>query len=166
MSALLGVLIAGNIALQVPLGLAAERWSARRRAGRLRRSLPRSAAFLIPLLIETPLIWPLIFVWGAALLRHLHAGAGRASARASPASMLVAGNAAFALMWGIGGIAGPSATGVVMDAVGVRRAAADARGLTVGAAGRRSECCAAEALASGAASHLLGRPETWKELRR
>ena len=29
MSALLGVLIAGNIALQVPIGLAAERWSAR-----------------------------------------------------------------------------------------------------------------------------------------
>ena len=27
MSALIGVLIAGNIALQVPLGLAAERWS-------------------------------------------------------------------------------------------------------------------------------------------
>ena len=35
-------------------------------------------------------------------------------------SMLVAGNAAFALMWGIGGMAGPSATGTIMDAVGVQ----------------------------------------------
>ena len=33
-------------------------------------------------------------------------------------AMLVAGNAAFALMWGIGGIAGPSTTGAIMTAFG------------------------------------------------
>jgi hypothetical protein len=35
-------------------------------------------------------------------------------------SMLVAGNAAFALMWGIGGMAGPPATGAFMDLIGVQ----------------------------------------------
>ena len=54
MSALIGVLIAGNIALQVPIGLAAERWSRACGAGRLRRS-DGARRLLIPLLIETPL---------------------------------------------------------------------------------------------------------------
>jgi fucose permease len=35
-------------------------------------------------------------------------------------AMLVAGNAAFALMWGIGGMAGPPATGALMDAIGIQ----------------------------------------------
>jgi hypothetical protein len=34
-------------------------------------------------------------------------------------SMLVAANAAFALMWGLGGITGPSGTGAIMNAIGV-----------------------------------------------
>ncbi len=58
-------MIAGNIALQVPLGLLAERWSAQARAARLRLRRPCSAALLLPLLIESPLVWPFIFVWGA-----------------------------------------------------------------------------------------------------
>ena len=35
-------------------------------------------------------------------------------------SMLIAGNAAFAMFWGIGGIVGPPVTGAVMDVVGVQ----------------------------------------------
>ncbi len=35
-------------------------------------------------------------------------------------SMLMAGNAAFAMMWGVGGIAGPPVLGAVMDAAGVQ----------------------------------------------
>jgi hypothetical protein len=35
-------------------------------------------------------------------------------------SMLVAGNAAFALMWGIGGMAGPTAVGTMMNAIGLQ----------------------------------------------
>jgi hypothetical protein len=34
--------------------------------------------------------------------------------------MLIAGNAAFALMWGAGGMAGPAGTGAIMDAIGVQ----------------------------------------------
>jgi MFS family permease len=116
MSALIAVMIAGNVALQVPIGLAAERFSAR-------TALVASAAVtavgsaLIPLFVETPFIWPLIFVWGAACFGIYTTALIALGARFAGA-MLVAGNAAFALMWGIGGIAGPSATGGVMTLIG------------------------------------------------
>ena len=64
-----------------------------------------------------PLIWPLIFLWGAASFGLYTLALVSLGARFS-GSMLVAGNAAFAVMWGIGGIAGPSVTGFVMDAFG------------------------------------------------
>jgi MFS family permease len=65
MSGLLTVLFAGNIAMQVPLGLLAERFSAR---------LVRLACIcltilgcaLLPILIQTPWIWPCLFIWGSA----------------------------------------------------------------------------------------------------
>jgi MFS family permease len=118
MSVMLGVLIAGNIALQVPLGLAAERWGSRRLmvACALATAL---GCLLLPLLIGTFLIWPLAFLWGALSFGIYTLALVDLGARFSGA-MLVAGNAAFALMWGIGGIAGPPATGVAMDAVGVQ----------------------------------------------
>jgi hypothetical protein len=100
----------------VPIGFAAERFSAR-------SALIASAAVtavgsaLIPLLVETPFIWPLIFVWGAVCF-GIYTAALIALGSRFTGSMLVAGNAAFALMWGIGGIAGPSATGGVMTLIG------------------------------------------------
>jgi MFS family permease len=117
MSALIAMLVAGNVVLQVPIGLAAERWSSR--AVLIACALATAfGCLLFPLLIETPLIWPLIFLWGAACFGIYTVALVAFGARFSGA-MLVAGNAAFALMWGVGGIAGPSATGAVMDAIGV-----------------------------------------------
>jgi MFS family permease len=115
-SALLAVLIAGSIALQVPLGFAAERWTPR--AVLIACALATACGgFILPGLIATVLMWPFVFVWGAlaygiytlalAELGSLYSGA-----------LLVAGNAAFALMWGLGGIAGPPVAGMVMDATG------------------------------------------------
>jgi len=114
-SALLAVLIAGN-ALQVPIGLAAERWSAR---AVLTACAAATAAgsFLIPVLVGTWLIWPLMFLWGATSFGAYTAAIITLGARFS-GSMLVAGNSAFALIWGFGGIAGPSATGGVMNLAG------------------------------------------------
>ena len=65
MSALLAVLIAGNIALQVPFGLAAERWPPRTTLAACAIAAA-IGALLIPLVIETALVWPVIFLWGAA----------------------------------------------------------------------------------------------------
>ncbi len=117
-SALLAVLIAGNIALQVPLGLAAERWTARSVSiGCALATLV--GCLLLPLLIETPLVWPLFVLWGAFSFGVYTLALVELGERFS-GSMLIAANAAFALVWGIGGIAGPPATGAAMDAIGVQ----------------------------------------------
>jgi MFS family permease len=118
MSALLAVLIAGNIALQVPLGLAADRLA------------PRSlliacsvgvalGCLMLPFVIGTSLQWPLAFVWGALSYGIYTVALVELGERFS-GSMLVAGNAAFAMTWGVGGLTGPPATGVVMDAIGIQ----------------------------------------------
>lgn len=117
MSALISVWIAGNVALQVPIGLAVERWSSR---SLLAASAAATAvcSALVPLTVGTEAIWPLMFLWGGALF-GVYTAALIALGDNFSGSMLVAGNSAFALMWGIGGIAGPSTSGVVMQSVGV-----------------------------------------------
>jgi hypothetical protein len=116
MSALLSTMIAGNIAMQVPLGLLAERLTAR-----LVRFICVSATLLgcvmLPLLIETPLIWPCVFVWGAVSYGIYTMSIIELGERFS-GSTLVAGNAAFSLMWGVGGIAVPPLAGGAMDVLG------------------------------------------------
>jgi MFS family permease len=116
MSAMLAVLIAGSIALQIPLGMAGERWTPRL----VLIACAAAAAcgsLLLPALIGTALIWPFVFVWGALVYGIYTLSLAELGERFSGA-MLVAGNAAFALMWGVGGIAGPPGTGLVMDAFG------------------------------------------------
>jgi MFS family permease len=116
MSALLTVMIAGNIALQVPLGLLAERWSARVvRLGCVTATV--LGCVLLPLLIESPLVWPFIFVWGAVSYGIYTMTIIELGDRFT-GSMLVAGNAAFSMMWGVGGIAVPPAAGAAMEILG------------------------------------------------
>ena len=116
MSAVLTVLGAGSIALQIPLGMAGERWSPR-------PVLIACAAatglgsFLLPTLMDTALVWPFMFVWGAIAYGIYTLALAELGGRFAGA-MLVAGNAAFALMWGIGGIAGPPLAGAAMDLIG------------------------------------------------
>ena len=116
MSALLSVMIAGNIAMQVPLGLLAERLTARS----VRLVCIATTIFgciLLPLLIETPLIWPMIFVWGAVSYGIYTMSIIELGERFT-GSTLIAGNAAFSLMWGVGGISMPPLAGSAMDVLG------------------------------------------------
>ena len=116
MSALLAVMIAGNIALQVPLGFLAERWSAR--VVRLACvSLTVLGCALLPFLIDSPLVWPFIFVWGAVSY-GIYTMAIIELGESFTGQMLVAGNAAFAMMWGVGGIAVPPVAGMAMGVFG------------------------------------------------
>jgi MFS family permease len=117
MSALLTVLIAGNIALQVPLGLAADRLASRSLliACSVGTAL---GCLMLPFVIGTSLQWPLAFLWGA-LSYGIYTVALVELAERFSGSMLVAGNAAFALTWGVGGLAGPPAIGAVMDVIGL-----------------------------------------------
>ena len=118
MSGLLTVLIAGNIALQVPLGLAAERLGPRSVLIACAAGTALGCLFL-PVVIGTVLQWPLAFVWGALSYGIYTVALVELGERFS-GSMLVAGNAAFALMWGAGGMVGPPATGAIMDMIGAQ----------------------------------------------
>jgi MFS family permease len=118
LSSLLAVFIAGNIALQLPLGALAERIGARR-VMLLCAVVAVLGCALLPLLLATPLIWPMVFVWGAVAFGIYTMALIELGERFSGA-MLITGNAAFALFWGIGGIAGPPVTGAVMDIAGVQ----------------------------------------------
>lgn len=115
-AALITGLALGNILLQVPLGLAAERFGGRAMVIAC-ATVNGLCALLLPLAIQSTAIWPLLVLMGGvgygvytmALVELGTRFRGRA---------LVAGNAAFALMWGVGGIVGPPGAGVAMEAVG------------------------------------------------
>ena len=118
MAALLATMIAGNIALQIPLGLLAERFTAR--AVMIACAvLSLAGAALLPVLIETPAIWPMLFVLGAVSY-GIYTMALIELGNRFTGSMLVTGNAAFGLMWGLGGIAGPPGAGSIMQFIGVQ----------------------------------------------
>ncbi|MDZ7748726.1 MAG: MFS transporter [Halofilum sp. (in: g-proteobacteria)] len=114
---LLVVMIVGSVSLQYPVGWLADR--VRRStvmAGCAVAAAASAAAF--PLLADTPALFAgAVFLWGGvyygiyvlALIRLGEAFRGNA---------LVAGNAAFAAMWGIGGIAGSAVVGGAMSALG------------------------------------------------
>lgn len=116
MSALLSTMIAGNIAMQVPLGLLAERLTARL-VRFICLVLTLLGCLLLPLLIETPLVWPMIFVWGAVSYGIYTMAIIELGERFS-GSALIAGNAAFSLMWGVGGVLVPPLAGGVMNGIG------------------------------------------------
>jgi MFS family permease len=115
---LLTAMIFGNIALQVPLGFACERYTPRRMLIVCAAATALGCA-LLPFAVTTPLVWPLMFVWGAIAYGLYTVALVELGTRFS-GSMLVAGNSAFAMMWGIGGLTGPPGTGLVMDWIGVQ----------------------------------------------
>lgn len=121
------VLAAGNVVLQFPLGWLADRWS-REGAAMLCLGATALSGLILPLVIALPLaLWPLLFVWGAAGYGLYTIALTILGDRFSGGDLL-SGNAAFALMWGIGGLAGPAVSGLLMDRFG-----ADALPLSVAA---------------------------------
>ncbi len=112
----LGVLVSGNVLLQLPIGWASDRFS---RPGVMGVCLACAlgCCVALPFSAGTLMVWPVLFLLGAGgfgvytvVLADLGDRFGGA--------MLLAGNAAFALMWGVGGIVGPPLTGVLMDQLG------------------------------------------------
>lgn len=113
----LSVLIAGNVLLQFPIGWLADK-------------LPRPVVALgcailsvllclaLPFLIAGGLLrWPVLLLLGAAAFA-LYLLALTELGDRFKGEMLVAGNAAFALMWGVGGMVGAPLGGVAMDLLG------------------------------------------------
>jgi MFS family permease len=113
---LLSVLIVGNVALQVPLGFAAERLRPRSVLVAC-VALAALCCLLQPIISGTPGIWLLAFFLGAFSYGAYTVALVELGERFSGPA-LVTGNAAFALLWGIGSLAGPLATGPIMDFAG------------------------------------------------
>ena len=116
LAALVMALSLGNIVLQIPLGLLAERFGGRAMIVFCALATAVCAA-LLPLLITTPVIWLVLLVMGAVGYGVSTMALVELGSRFK-GTMLVSGNAAFALMWGAGGIVGPPSAGVLMQAIG------------------------------------------------
>jgi MFS family permease len=115
-AALIACFTAGNAALQILLGRAAERFGSARTL-LLCVLVCLIGCLLLPLLFDGRFVWPLVFVWGGfsfgiytmALIQLGERFTGQA---------VIAGAAAFAFVWGTGGIVGSPATGLAMQLIG------------------------------------------------
>jgi MFS family permease len=113
---ILSAAVTGAALLQIPVGWLADRWS---RNGVIWLCVVATVALslTIPLVLESWLVWPLAIVLGTAAY-SIYALALVALGKRFKGPMLVAGSAAVAAMWGIGGIAGPPVTGWAFSGFG------------------------------------------------
>lgn len=114
--ALVTALSLGNIVLQIPLGLMAERFGGRPMMVSCALATA-TCAVLLPALIGTPPLWLVLVVMGGVGYGVYTMALVELGERFR-GSTLVAGNAAFALMWGAGGIVGPPIAGTLMQTIG------------------------------------------------
>ena len=113
---LLTVMIGGSIAVTPIAGWMAEKIGARRSMVWL-SAVAALGAPLLTILIETPLIWIYLALWGGTYFGIYTVALVEAGERFAGPS-LVALNAAVGIMWGIGGLTGGPAAGAAMDAFG------------------------------------------------
>jgi MFS family permease len=111
---LVAVFMAGNVVLQVPIGLLADRYG--------RKTLLAVCALtscIGPLLLqrclsEPLLLWPLLFVWGGTLYAFYSQGVALLGEE-FPVENLPSANTLFVMVYCLGGVIGPSAGGMAMD---------------------------------------------------
>ncbi len=115
-ASLITCFIAGNAVLQILLGRVAEQFGSTRTM--LFCALASLAGcLLLPPIFNSWLIWPLVFVWGGVSFGLYTMSLIQLGERFT-GQTLIAGNAAFAFVWGIGGIVGSPATGLAMQLIG------------------------------------------------
>jgi MFS family permease len=115
-ASLITCFIAGNAVLQIGLGRVAEQFGSTRTM--LFCALASlTGCLLLPAIFSSWLVWPLVFVWGGVSFGLYTMSLIRLGERFA-GQVLIAGNAAFALVWGLGGMMGSSATGLAMQSIG------------------------------------------------
>ena len=115
-AALITCFVAGNAVLQILLGRIAERLGSRRTM-LICVLVSLAGCLLLPLVFVHWPVWPMVFVWGGVSFGIYTMALIELGERFS-GQILVAGNAAFALAWGAGGIIGSPAAGWTMQAIG------------------------------------------------
>jgi MFS family permease len=111
---LVAVFMAGNVVLQVPIGLLADRYG--------RKTLLAACAVtscIGPLLLQrslgTPLLlWPLLFIWGGTLYAFYSQGVALLGEEFAVEN-LPSANTLFVMVYCLGGVIGPSTGGIAMD---------------------------------------------------
>ena len=111
---LLAVFMAGNVVLQVPIGLLADRFGRRRLLGVCALASALGPLLLQPFFATPPLLWPLLFVWGGTLYAFYSQGVAILGAQFPPA-LLATANTVFVMVYCLGGVIGPSAGGFALD---------------------------------------------------
>ena len=112
---LVAVFMAGNVVLQVPIGMLADRHGRRTLLG-----ICAAASCIGPLLLKaslhTPLLlWPLLFVWGGTLYAFYSQGVALLGEEFAVEN-LPSANTLFVMVYCLGGVIGPSVGGIAMDA--------------------------------------------------
>lgn len=111
---LVTVFMAGNVILQMPIGLLADRIG-RRPALALCAVSSVVGPLMLPACIHAPLLLaPLLFVWGGTLYAFYSQGVALMGEE-FPSTQLAAANTAFVMVYCVGGIIGPSLGGLLMD---------------------------------------------------
>jgi len=111
---LVAVFMAGNVALQVPIGLLADRYGRKALLGvcALTSSI---GPLLLPASLGTPLLlWPLLFLWGGTLYAFYSQGVALLGEQFALED-LPSANTLFVMVYCLGGVIGPSVGGIAMD---------------------------------------------------
>ncbi|MGB3500969.1 MAG: MFS transporter [Mesorhizobium sp.] len=116
LATLLTAMSVGNIILQFPLGLMAERVGARTMI-LVCAVIFMSLVLTLPFMITSYAVLPLLVIigglgYGVYTMSQIELG-NRFSGQ-----QLVAGNSAFGLMWGVGGMLGPPGAGALIQSIG------------------------------------------------
>jgi MFS family permease len=114
----LGVSIAGNAVLQYPIGMLADHWR-RTSIMWLAGAMALAMALALPLAVNSIALWPVAFMLGTAAYA-IYTAALAILGDEFKGAELIAGSAAFAATWGVGGIASPPVVGAAIDAFGIQ----------------------------------------------
>jgi MFS family permease len=111
---LVAVFMAGNVILQVPIGLLADRYGRRFMLG-----ICAATSCVGPLLLQrclgTPvLLWPLLVIWGGTLYAFYSQGVALLGEKFAVEN-LPSANTLFVMVYCLGGVIGPSTGGMAMD---------------------------------------------------
>ena len=111
----LSVFMAGNLILQYPLGWVADHTS-RRHAAIATAAIIAGGAIAYPLMLPAlgPSFWLMMFIWGGVSWGMYTLGLALLGEHFRPAQ-LAAANAAFVMMYEVGSITGPVASGAALD---------------------------------------------------
>ena len=113
---MLSVFLAGSVVLQVPIGWLADRLG-REAMLAAEAAVGLAGALALPLALEDALLWPLLFLWGGAVMGHYTVGLSLLGERFRSGQMASA-MAAFVMIYELGSLIGPVAAGAAMDILG------------------------------------------------